>query len=440
MPMSESFKERLFSRLPEIIGYFGIPFHLYYGPGIMGSGRILNEVFSSLDYRQYFAVKALPNPEILKIMKMLGFGFDCSSIPELSLVRRDDIDADWEDVIFSSNNTTPHEYKTAMSGRGCMLNLDDITMVPIAKRVLGYFPELIFFRYNPGPRRTGNVIIGNPVEAKYGVTHDQIIDAYRLALNEGAKKFGIHTMICSNELNCEYFVETIRMLLGVMGNIGKVLDITFDYMNIGGGVGIPCRPKEEVFDIQGLAQEAAILLGNFESDYGYKPKLLTEMGRYITGPYGVLVTKVTNRMSKYREYVGVNACMSALMRPGIYGPGCYHHITVLDKDGNPKGNAETEVVDVVGSLCENNDKFAVQRSLPKTERGDVLIFHDTGAHGHAMGFNYNGRLRPQELLWDIDDTIRIIRRAETEGDYFATLVDKDPEYTRMMMKISDEGR
>ena len=262
--------------------------------------------------------------------------------------------------------------------------------------------------------------MGNPVESKWGVRHDQIIEAYGLARNRGVRRFGIHTMIISNELGYEYMVETVRMLLEVMEMVSEALDIRFEFFNIGGGVGIPYRPEDKPFEMQTLAGEAAVLLREFEQKNGYAPRLFMECARYITGPHGALVTSVINRMHKYREYVGINAStLAANPRPAFY-QAAYHHITILDPEGMPK-RGEEEVVDVVGPLCENNDKFAIQRPLPRAEGGDILVQHDTGAHCYAMAGNYNGWLRPQELLFHSDGNVELIRRAETMDDLFATL-------------------
>jgi diaminopimelate decarboxylase len=321
--------------------------------------------------------------------------------------------------MFSSNNTSPAEYAAALSHGGCILNLDDITFVEKVPSM----PELICFRYNPGSRRTGNEIIGNPEEAKYGVRHDQIVEAYRLARQRGASRFGMHTMVVSNERSAEYVIATIDMLLDLAAEVGKALGIRFEFLNIGGGIGIPYRPDHESFDLKGLADAARGRFEDFRSRNGYAPRLLMECGRLITGPHGVLVTQVLNVMSKYRDYVGVDACMSSLMRPAMYD--AYHHITAVGQDGCEKQGVGG-IVDVVGSLCENNDKFAKQRELPPVQEGDYLVIQDTGAHGLAMGFQYNGRLRPQELLLRRDGTIELIRRAETLDDYLRTQVNFEP--------------
>ncbi len=410
MPLSEAFKNRLYRRLPEIQSHFGTPFHIYDEAGIRETGEALKKAFSGVrSFREYFAVKALPNPEILKIMQKLGFGFDCSSITELMLSRR--VGARPDDLMFTSNNTSPEEFAAAAADGGSILNLDDVSLIDKVPDM----PETICFRYNPGAEREGNNIIGTPLEAKYGVAADQIIDAYRQARDRGAKKFGLHTMLASNELNYTYMVATTDMLLKLAERIGKELDIEFDFVNIGGGLGIPYRPEEQPLDLNAMAAEITEHFQDFEARNGYMPALSMESGRYITGPHGALVVKAINRKEIYRTYVGVDACMSALMRPGMYG--AYHHIDVAGKDTGDN----TEVVDVVGSLCENNDKFAIQRQLPPVVDGDLLIIHDTGAHGHSMGFNYNGKLRPQELLLRENGRVELIRRAETAEDYFATL-------------------
>ncbi|MDJ0808290.1 MAG: diaminopimelate decarboxylase [Gammaproteobacteria bacterium] len=408
MPITNDFKERLAGHLEAIADHYGTPFHLYDEMGIRETGTGLNQAFADFQgFKEYFAVKALPNPRILQIMQSMGFGFDCSSIAELRLSR--DLGATGEDIMFTSNDTSDADFAAAEAAGGCVLNLDDITLVDKVPNM----PELICFRYNPGDQRSGNSIIGNPIEAKYGVAHNQLLDAYRLAKQRGAKRFGLHTMLASNELNYSYMVETTRMLLERVEWIAAQLDIDFDFVNIGGGLGIPYRPGEQPLDIQAMAHEIGELFEVFKTHNGYVPKLYMESGRYMTGPHGVLVTRAINRKEIYRTYVGVDACMSALMRPGMYG--AYHHIDVLGKHG------EQETVDVAGSLCENNDKFAIQRPLPKIADGDLLYIHDTGAHGHAMGFNYNGKFRPKELLLRADGSVELIRREETLDDLFATL-------------------
>ena len=450
MPMSKSFENRLLPVLDEIIDHFGTPFHIYDEAGIRETGQNFIKAFSRLNgFREYYAVKALPNPTILQIMQNLGFGFDCSSVAELLLSRQ--IGARGEDIMFSSNNTAVAEFQAAEADGGCILNLDDISLIAKVPRM----PETISFRYNPGPRRTGNSIIGDPLESKYGVAHEQIPDAYKAAKAQGARRFGLHTMLVSNELGYRYMVQTAEMLLAAVAWVSDALGIKFDFINLGGGLGIPYSPKQQPLDIYSMADEITGLFLNFKEKNGYMPRFFIESGRFMTGPHGVLVTTAINQKDIYRKYIGVDACMSALMRPALYG--AYHHITVIAKhprrrpdrkeiyspppeslvhpaDSSVKSQAEPgrssierrreqnlEKVDVVGSLCENNDKFAIQRLLPVIQDGDRLVIHDTGAHGHAMGFNYNGRLRPKELLLRANGAVELIRRAETVEDYFATL-------------------
>jgi diaminopimelate decarboxylase len=409
MPLSQSCKKRLFPLLPEIAAHYGTPFHIYDEAGIRATGEELNRAFAGIPgFREYYAVKALPNRRILELIAGLGFGFDCSSIPELILSRQ--VGARGEDIMFTSNNTDQEEYACAEADGGSILNLDDISLIAKVPK----FPELICFRYNPGPRRTGNIIIGNPVEAKYGVAHEQLVDAYRISRERGAKRFGLHTMVASNERDYTYIVETARMLLELTSLLKQELDIELEFVNIGGGLGIPYRPEQEGLNLAAMATEITALFDAFQTANGFAPKMLMESGRFITGPHGCLVTTAINAKQIYRNYIGVDACMSALMRPALYE--AYHHIDVLGKENV----AKSETYDVVGSLCENNDKFAVQRELPPIDDGDILVIHDTGAHGHAMGFQYNGRLRPKELLLRIDGTVELIRRAETVEDYFAT--------------------
>ncbi len=410
MPMPQGFKDRLYPHLDAIAAHYGTPFHIYDEAGIRATGRQVQAAFADIPgFREFYAVKALPNPAILAIMRDLGFGFDCSSETELLLARS--LGARGEEIMFTSNNTSPADFAAAAAEGGCLLNLDDITLVDKVPAM----PELICFRYNPGTRRTGNDIIGKPEEAKYGVSHEQIVEAYRRAMARGAKRFGLHTMLASNELHYSYMVQTASMLLDLVETIGNELGIRFEFINIGGGLGIPYLPDIDPLNIGAMGEEITALFVDFKDRHGFCPALFMESGRYMTGPHGALVTRAINRKEIYRTYVGVDACMSALMRPGMYG--AYHHIEV------PARLAEkaVETVDVVGALCENNDKFAVQRPLPRIHDGDLVVIHDTGAHGHAMGFNYNGRMRPQELLLRADGTVALIRREERPEDYFATL-------------------
>ncbi len=418
MPMSRTFETRLDPVLDDIADHFGTPFHIYDEAGIRETGRTLTAAFRThRPFREYYAVKALPNLRILAIMGEMGFGFDCSSIPELALSRM--AGGSGEDIMFTSNNTTAREFAAARADGGSIVNLDDITLVDKLKP----FPELICFRYNPGPRRTGNAIIGNPAESKYGVSHDQIVTAYRMAIERGARRFGLHTMIASNELDYRNLVETTRMILDIAALVGDATGIRFEFVNIGGGIGIPYHPDQEAFDLAAMAAEVEDLFSAFQSANGYRPGLSMECGRFMTGPHGVLVTRVINFKSIYREYVGVDACMSALMRPAMYD--AYHHITA---PGRPD-STPCRVVDVVGALCENNDKFAIQRSLPAVAENDLLVIHDTGAHGHAMGFTYNGRLQPKELLLRSDGEVELIRREQRLEDYLATQIFEPDVYS-----------
>ncbi|MCI0712637.1 MAG: diaminopimelate decarboxylase [Chloroflexi bacterium] len=409
MPISADFKGRLYPHLEAIAAHFGTPFHVYDEAGIRQTAGQLKTAFHAVEFREFFAVKALPNLTIMRILHDEGFGFDCSSIPELILAR--EIGAQPDDILFTSNNTSAEEFAAALAYGGCILNLDDISLIDKVPDM----PDLISFRYNPGSQSSGNSIIGNPIEAKFGLAHEQIVDAYRMARERGATRFGLHAMIVSNERDYQAFVQTTFILLELVERIADKLNIQFEFINIGGGLGIPYHPDDKPLDLKTMAAAIQRSFAYFTRMHQYGPKLFMEAGRYITGPHGVLVTRAINSKDIYRRYIGVDASMSALMRPAIYN--AYHHIAVLGKESGE----DDVVVDVVGSLCENNDKFAIQRALPPIEDGDLLIIHDSGAHGHAMGFNYNGRLRPQELLLRSDGTVERIRRAETIEDYFATL-------------------
>ncbi len=423
MPMSKSFKERLFPVTEQLVKHYGSPFHIYDEVGIRETGENLKKLFAGVvGFREYYAVKALPNPEIMKLMLDMGFGFDCSSIAEVLLSRQ--VGASGEDIMFTSNNTDQDEFAVAAADGGCILNLDDISLIDKVPE----FPELVCFRYNPGPRRTGNVIIGNPVEAKYGLSHEQVIDAYRQAQQRGAKRFGLHTMVASNELDYTYMVETARMVLDIAQMIEAELGIKLEFVNIGGGFGIPYEPEQDPLNIESLASEIEAMFNDYKKEFGYVPSMYMESGRFMTGPHGCLVTSAINHKNIYRKYIGVDACMSALMRPALYD--AYHHIDVIGKEDTPRD----QVYDVAGSLCENNDKFAVQRSLPKIDEGDILVIHDTGAHGHAMGFQYNAKLRTKELMLRADGSVALIRREEVLADYFATLNFEANEFTPVVKK------
>lgn len=401
------------ARIRAIRREFPTPFYLYDERAIRANARRLNAAFAwCAGFKEYFAVKATPNPHLLKILREEGFGGDCSSLAELELCRRAGIVG--EDVVFTSNDTPVKDFARAKEV-GAVLNLDDITHIEFIARHVG-LPELLSFRYNPGPLREGNVIIGKPEDAKYGLTREQLFDAYRIARDKGVKRFGLHTMVASNELNVEFFVETARMLFDLAVELAEKIDVRLEMVNLGGGIGIPYRPGQQPVDLEYLGRRVHELYEQRIVPAGLHPvKVLMENGRMITGPYGYLVTQAIHEKHIYKDYVGVDACMANLMRPGMYG--AYHHITVLGKENA----AADTIVDVCGSLCENNDKFAIDRPLPKVEVGDVLVIHDSGAHGHAMGFQYNGKLRSAELLLQEDGSVRQIRRAETLDDYFATL-------------------
>lgn len=422
--MSASFANRLLPILDSIAHEFGTPFHIYDEAGIVEGGNRLNELFAAVaGFREFYAVKALPNLRILDILRReLGFGFDCSSITELKMVRS--LGAKGQDIIFSSNNTSPAEYVEALGDGGCILNLDDLSFVDKPS----VMPELICFRYNPGTMRTGNTVIGKPQEAKFGLRRDQMTVAYMRARERGAKRFGLHTMIVSNEHRYRRIVATVEMLLHVCSDISATTGIRFEFVNIGGGLSIPYRPTDKPFNLAAFAKRTAELFAQFKREHGYVPKMFMECGRLITGPHGVLVTRVLNVMSKYRDYVGVDACISSLMRVAMYKTA-YNHITVVGRDGEEKRGV-AGLVDVVGSLCENNDKFARQIPLAPVTEGDYLVIHDTGAHGHSMGFQYNGRLRPQELLLRRDGAVELIRRAETVEDYLCTQLQLEPHIFR----------
>ncbi|WP_261553718.1 diaminopimelate decarboxylase [Frankia tisae] len=417
MPMSTSFAQRLLPHVHSIAQEFGTPFHVYDELGIVESGQEFNAAFSGIDgFREFYAVKALPNLRILEILRNeLGFGFDCSSTTELTMARR--LGASGKDIMFTSNNTSPDEYEQSLDHGGCILNLDDLTFV----RKLPRMPELICFRYNPGTSNFGNSIIGAPRSAKFGLRHDQMIAAYTEARARGAQRFGLHAMVVSNERRHRRMAAILQMLLEVCGEITAATDIRFEFVNVGGGIAIPYRPGERPFELQAFADLAIQLLDAFEREHGYRPKMYMECGRLITGPHGVLVTRVLNVMSKYRSYVGVDASMSDLMRPGMY-KSAYNHITVVDRAGQEL-RGPLGAVDVVGSLCENLDKFATDILLPPVKENDYVVMHDTGAHGHSMGFQYNGRLRPQELLLRRDGSVELIRRSETVDDYLRTQLD-----------------
>ncbi|MGC1275947.1 MAG: diaminopimelate decarboxylase [Planctomycetaceae bacterium] len=389
------------------------PFHVYDERGIRENVRRLNAAFAWCDgFREYFAVKATPNPHLLALLKDEGCGADCSSLPELILADR--VGLSGEQIMFTSNDTPAKDFAEARR-LGAIINLDDVTHIDYLERLAG-LPELLCFRYNPGPLREGNAIIGKPEEAKYGVTREQLFEGYQTLRKKGVRRFGLHAMVASNELNSRFFVETARMLFELAVELAERVDVRLEFVNLGGGIGIPYRPGQTAVSYDEIGEGVRGAYDEIIRPAGLHPlAICMENGRCITGPYGVLVTRAVHRKDIYKQYVGVDACMANLMRPGMYG--AYHHITVLGKEDAPA----TTTVDVVGSLCENNDKFAIDRKLPPVEPGDLLVIHDAGAHGHSMGFQYNGKLRSAELLLQEDGGVRQIRRAETIDDYFATL-------------------
>ncbi len=405
-PLTRGQLEALAARYPT-------PFYLYDEAAMRAFARRVNAAFAAFPrFTEHFAVKALPNPFILKVLASEGFGADCASLPEVILAREAGITG--ESVMFTSNETPAHEYAYAREV-GAIINLDDITHIDYLERTCG-IPEVISCRYNPGPLKEGNVIIGKPEEAKYGFTKEQLFEGYARLRDKGAKRFGLHTMVASNELAAEYHVETARLLFDLAAELRAEIGIRIEFVNIGGGAGIPYRPEQDELDIEGMASGIRAAYEQIVVPAGLDPLgLHVEWGRIITGPYGWLVARAIHTKDTYRRYIGLDASMADLMRPGMYG--AYHHITVPGKEAAPL----TEVYDVVGGLCENNDKFAIQRPLPAIEVGDLVVIHDAGAHGRAMGFNYNGKLRCGELLLRPDGEVVVIRRPETVEDYFATL-------------------
>lgn len=404
------------AQLVELAKKFPTPFYIYDEKAIRENVKYFYKAFSIFpSFTEYFAVKALPNPYILKVLESEGCGGDCSSLPELMLCEKSGITG--HRIMFTSNDTPAQEFVYAQK-LGAIINLDDITHIDFLKNALGgKLPDTICFRYNPGPlKEGGNSIIGKPEEAKYGLTKEQMIQAYKICKAEGVKHFGIHTMVASNELNPDFFVDTARIVFELILEVQKECGVNIEFADLGGGVGIPYKSGQKKVDLDYVAKGIKILYDKMIVPAGLDPlKLCFECGRPITGPYGWLVTKAIHEKNIYRNYIGVDASMADLMRPGMYG--AYHEVTVSGKENAPKDF----VYDVSGSLCENCDKFAVQRNLPKIEIGDLLIIHDAGAHGRAMGFNYNGKLRAGELLLRSDGTVKEIRRRETVEDYFATL-------------------
>ncbi len=389
------------------------PFHIYDEKGIRDNAKALKKAFAWAEgFREFFAVKACPNPHIVKIMKEEGFGADCSSMPELVMAER--VGLKGEEVMFSSNDTPAAEYVKARQ-MGAFINLDDVGHVPFLEKHAG-FPEILCFRYNPGPQREGNAIIGKPEQSKFGCTRDQLFEGYKTVRDKGVKRFGLHTNVASNELSLDYHVETARTLFDLVAELSKALGIRFEFVNLGGGFGIPYRPEQKALEFEALGRGIRDAYEEKIKARGLHPlKVFMESGRAMTGPFGYLASRVIHLKRSYKNYVGLDACAANLMRPAIYG--AYHHITVMGKEDLPADM----LYDVTGSLCENNDKFAIDRKLPEVREGDLVVIHDTGAHGFAMGYNYNGKLRSAELLLKPDGRVERIRRAETVEDYFATL-------------------
>lgn len=401
-------------KIEEIVGTFPTPFHIYDEAAIRKTARDFNEAFSWVPggFKNHFAVKALPNPFILDVVKEEGMGTDCSSMPELLLSEAAGILG--EDIMFSSNDTPAAEYKKARE-LGAIINLDDISHIDYLEKHAG-LPDLLSVRYNPGPLKGGNAIIGEPEEAKYGFTRDQVIEAYGILKAKGLKRFGLHTMVASNELNPDYFVETAEILFDLALEIAEKTGVSFEFVNLGGGVGIPYNPDDKAVDMAYVGDSIHKLYKKkIEGSPLHPMRVIMECGRFVSGPHGYLISRVLHKKETYKSYVGLDASMANLMRPGMYG--AHHAITVLGKEDAPLN----KVYDVTGSLCENNDKFAIDRKLPEIEVGDLVAIHNTGAHGHAMGFNYNGKLRSAELLLKADGSVKQIRRAEVVSDYFSTL-------------------
>jgi diaminopimelate decarboxylase len=400
-------------KILEIAEKYPTPFHLYDERAIRETSRSLTRAFSwNPGFKEYFAVKASPNPFLIKILVSEGFGVDCSSMAELALAER--VGLQGEDIMFSSNNTPAEEFQRARA-LGAIVNLDDISHISVLERRAG-LSDVLCLRYNPGSLKTGNLIIGQPLDSKFGVTREQLTEGYRTMRDAGVSRFGLHAMVASNELDPDYFIETAEVLFRTILQLSRELGIRFEFVNIGGGLGIPYEPGQVDLDLNVLSRGIRQHYGSIILDNALKPlKIYMECGRFITGPSGYLITRVRHIKQTYKNFAGLDSCMADLMRAAMYG--AYHHITVLGKEGA----AHDQLYDVTGSLCENNDKFAIDRMLPQLEIGDLLVIHDTGAHGHAMGFNYNGRLRSSELLLRDDGEVVLIRSAETIEDYFSTL-------------------
>ncbi len=400
-------------QIEKITAEYPTPFHIYDEKGMRAYARMFNDAFSwNEGFKEYYAIKAAPNPFLMKLLRKEGLGIDCSSMAELVLAERTGMRG--EEIMFTSNDTPAEEFRKAAE-LGAIINLDDIEHIDYLEKHAG-LPELICLRYNPGALKEGNIIIGNPEESKYGFTREQLFEGYARLKQKGVKRFGIHTMVASNELDADYFVETAGIVFELIVEIARETGIRFEFANLGGGIGIPYKNEHKPVDLIRVSKGIRELYDELIVGNGLAPlKIFFESGRAITGPYGFLVARVLHVKETYKKYAGLDACMANLMRPALYG--AYHHISVLGKEDRP----HTFLYDVTGSLCENNDKFAINRLLPELEPGDTIVIHDTGAHGHSMGFNYNGKLRSAELLLRENGDVVQIRRAETLDDYFATL-------------------
>ena len=401
-------------QLQEIAQTYPTPYHLYDEKGIRENAARLKAAFSwNKGFREYFAVKATPNPFILKILQECGCGTDCSSLTELMMSEACGFSG--HDIMFSSNETPAEEFVKAAE-LGAIINLDDFTHISFLEETIGKIPETICCRYNPGGYFTiANNIMDNPGDAKYGMTTEQLFEAFKILKAKGAKYFGIHAFLASNTVTNEYYPTLARTLFEVAVRLKQETGADIRFINLSGGIGIPYKPEQEANDIAVIGENVRKVYEEVLVPAGMGDvALFTELGRFMLAPYGCLVTKAVHEKHTYKEYIGVDACAANLMRPAVYG--AYHHITVAGKETAPCDHK----YDVVGSLCENCDKFAIDRMLPKIDMGDYLIIHDTGAHGFSMGYNYNGRLRSAELLLKEDGTVQMIRRAETPKDYFAT--------------------
>ena len=401
-------------QLREIERTYPTPFYLYDEKGIRENAARLKQAFSwNRGYKEYFAVKATPNPFLLNILKDMGCGTDCSSMTELMMSRACGFSG--SDIMFSSNDTPPEEFAYAEK-LGAIINLDDITHIQCLEETLGHIPETISCRFNPGGLfKISNDIMDNPGDSKYGMTTEQIGQAFKILKEKGAKHFGIHAFLASNTVTNEYYPMLAKILFELAVKLKEETGVHIAFINLSGGIGIPYRPDQEPNDILAIGDGVRRVYEEILVPAGMEDvALCTELGRFMMGPYGALVTKAIHEKHTYKEYVGVDACAVNLMRPAMYG--AYHHITVMGREDEPC----TRMYDVVGSLCENNDKFAIDRMLPEIKKGDLLFIHDAGAHGFAMGYNYNGKLKSAELLLKEDGTVEMIRRAETPEDYFAT--------------------